>query len=30
MDLIVTFPNGVPPGLSITNAITDEAVDQAP
>lgn len=30
MDLTLTFPNGVPPGLSITNAITDEAVDQAP
>jgi|GEM_PF-961116 len=30
MDLTVTFPNGVPSGLSITNAITDEAVDQIP
>jgi len=30
MDLEVTFPSGVPSGLRITNAITDEAVDQAP
>jgi len=30
MDLTVTFPSGVPSGLRITNAITDEAVEQAP
>lgn len=30
MDLAVTFPSGVPSGLRITNAITDEAVEQAP
>lgn len=30
MDLTVTFPLGVPSGLRITNAITDEEVDQAP
>ncbi|MBL7950773.1 MAG: CotH kinase family protein [Flavobacteriales bacterium] len=30
LDIELSFPGGVPAGLTITNAITDEAVDQAP
>lgn len=30
LDVDLTFPAGVPSGLRITNAITDETVDQAP
>lgn len=30
MDMEVRFPGGTPSGLRITNAITDEAIDQAP
>jgi hypothetical protein len=30
LDVSLAFPSGVPSGLQITNAITDEAIDQAP
>lgn len=30
LDIAVRFPSGVPSGLRVTNAITDEAVEQAP